>query len=81
MTCTGTSITVNIVKSSSGAPYIVTLDGEETAWDSRSEQDTCAADFNKTGLSKKLHTVVLQHNGTSQLAASGRSTLTFQSLV
>jgi hypothetical protein len=81
MTHTGTSITVNIVKYSSGAPYIVELDDQPTALDSYSQADSCAADFIRSGLQKRQHTIVIQHNGTSQLAASGRSTLMLQSLV
>jgi len=81
MSCTGTSITVNIVKFSSGAPYIVTLDDQPTGLDSFTGADSCTADFTQTGLQKKKHTIVVQHNGTSQLAAAGKSTLIFQSLV
>lgn len=72
---------MNIVKFSSGAPYIVALDDQQTGFDSFSEIASCMADFKKTGLQKKKHTIVVQHNGTSQLAAAGRSTLVVQNLV
>ncbi len=72
---------MNIVKFDSGAPYFVALDDQQAGFDSFSEVASCTADFKKSGLQKKKHTIVVQHNGTSPLAAAGRSTLVVQSLV
>ena len=72
---------MNIVKYTSGAPYIVVLDDQQAGFDSYSEVVSCTADFQKTGLQKKKHTIVIQHDGTSPLAAAGRSTLMVQNLV
>ena len=72
-------MTVNIVKSTGGAPYNVTLDGEVHQYDSYATSLQCTADFQASNLAATQHTIVVSHNANSAVAATGRSTLQFAS--
>lgn len=78
-TFVGTSLSVNIVKNSNGAPYNVTFDGEVHQYDSFASSNQCTADFQASNLAASQHTVVVSHNGNSALAGTGRYSLQFAS--
>lgn len=75
----GTDVTVNVLKNTNGAPYNVTLDGQVSQFNAYSTSEQCTADFRATNLRATEHTVIITHDGSSSLAASGRSTLDFVS--
>lgn len=76
----GTSVSVNIVKSSNGAPYSVSLDGNIQAFDSFATSQQCSTDFKADNLTATSHTIIVTHQGNSTLLGLGRSTLFLASI-
>ncbi|KAG8773434.1 hypothetical protein FRC16_005351, partial [Serendipita sp. 398] len=77
----GTHVKVNIIKDLHGAPYSVTLDGADPqTFNSFAPSQQCASDFEASNLALSEHTVIVTHEGSQVLSASGNSTIYFVSI-